>query len=249
MNYTSPAESIINKIVEYDIKSAGFSVSKKYKLISKNKIQLLEKLPNKNRSIEIGKLQLSDSNLRDKLPKYVIVEKVNFFRFNKIQDENVLSIKNDAVFIIGIKCKHTKFGIIEFVEKNRYSSYHKINGIEFFYRNREDKLDVKGINDEVVKLHEEGMVKFLKKCFKLIEYDRISDLKKYLIEFSNDYKSRKLPSIYYREFNSRNQYMFLNDDIALYIESIPKKQLKDINISFNYLFYVIPLLNRYLFNN
>jgi hypothetical protein len=247
MNYTCPAESIVNKIIEYDMKSAGFSVCKKYKLVSDNKIKLLEELPKKERSIYIGKMQIEDALLKRKLPQCVIIEKCNFFRFNKIQDENILSIKNDAIFIIGIKCKNTTFGDVKFIEKNVYSSYHNINGIEFFYRNKEDMLDVKGINDKIVDEHEEGMITFLKKCFKLVEYGKIKELKKYLISFSNDYKSRALPSIYYKEFNSKNQYNFINDEVILYMDKLPKKVLTEVNISYNYLFYVVPLLNRYLF--
>lgn len=247
MNYTCPAETIVNRITEYDMKSAGYNVAKKYHLLNENKIELLEKMGKKDRSIFIGKVQREDERLRKMLPKYVELERCNFFRANKVQDEHVLSIKNDAIFVVGIKCRKKKFGNVEFVEKNIYSSYHNINGIEFYYRNKEDKLDIKGINEEVISEHEKGILKFLRKCFMLIEYDRIDDLKSYLIEFSMLYKSRKLPPIYYKEFNYKNQYNFTDKDIILYLDIMPEEELRQVNINFNYLFYVMPLLNRYLF--
>lgn len=248
INYTCPANSIVNRIIEYDIKGAGYNISKKYRLIDDKKIELLKEMKSRDRDIYIGKMQITDERLRKKLPEYMRLERMNFFRLNHIQDEHVLSIKNDAIFIVGIKCKRVEFENIRFVEKNIYSSYHNINGIELFYRNREDKLDIKGINDKIVEEHEEGMVKFLKECFQLIEMGKMAQLKKHLIKFSNKYKSRKLPPIYYKEFNHTNQYSFNSDDITLYVEDLPKDMIDDLNITYNYLFFILPLLNRYLFD-
>ena len=62
----------------------------------------------------------------------------------------ILSIKNDAVFIINKKLINIEFGLIKFVEKNIYTSFYKINGIEYYYYysnfTKEEYLDIKGIS-------------------------------------------------------------------------------------------------------
>ena len=65
--------------------------------------------------------------------------------------------------------QNTKFGLIEFKCKNRYTSFYKINNLEIFYFydsfTKNEEIEVKGISDDRLKLHEEYMLQLLKDIF------------------------------------------------------------------------------------
>lgn len=231
---------VSNEIIEYDIKSAGFNIIKKYKLLSDDKIRYLETLEKKQRQIQIGLYQREDKELIHKLnDKFIEVRKM-FFEANELKDEDILSIKRDAIVTLK-RCKHTEFDNIVFVEKNIYSSYYYLNNYEFYYNN--DKVDVKGISDEMLKLHREYFLDFLYNFFKMNE---ISSRKK-TIELINDfayyYKEKKLHIGYYRELNSQSLFRIKE---KLFGEQIGVKNISIIDmvdISYNYLNYVLPLVS------
>lgn len=249
-NYLTPMDSVINTVYEYDMKAAGFSVIKEYGLISKSKIDKIDLLDKKERNETIGKLKINNPELVKNEKKGVLTARESFFRANRIKDEDVLSIKNDAIFIIGRKARVTEFGEhIEFILKNSYTSYYNINGIEFYYNKREDKLDIKNLSKNIDPVHFSGICEFLKKVFKYIEFDRFDELKKYLIDFSILYKSRKLPKSYYKEFNHDSMYRYKESagDYFLLLDDIDDTFIEDLNISYNYMFIILPLLQRYLY--
>lgn len=235
-------EYLINQeITEYDIKSAGFNLIKKYKLLDQKKIQHLESLDKKRRQITIGLYQKDNKEFKESLnEKFVEIRKM-FFEANDIKDDEVLSIKKDAIVTLK-KCFNTTFDNIEFVDKNVYSSYFYINKFEFYVNDK--RLDLKGISDEKLKLHEPYMIDFLYKIFRLLE---MNTNKKYIIdnlrEFISFYKDKRLHIGYYRELNKDSLYKldkeFLND----YIGVEYTKTLEGIDISYNYLRIIIPIVN------
>ena len=230
-----------NEITEYDIRSAGFNIIKKYKLLDDKKISHLESLPKKRRQITIGLYQKDNIEFRDRLnEKFIEIRKL-FFEANELDDDDVLSIKKDAIITLK-KCFHTEFDNIEFIDKNVYSSYFYINKFEFYIN--EKNIHLKGISDEKLKLHEDYMLDFLHKIFRLIE---TSSNKKYIIDnirqFISFYKNKMLHIGYYRELNADSLYKlnidFLNDHIG--VEHT--KSLDNIDISYNYLKYIVPIIN------
>lgn len=249
-NYLTPLESIVNSVYEYDMKSAGFSVIKEYGLISKTKIDKIDLLDKKERNETIGKLKIKNKELVKNEKKGILTARECFFRANGIKDEDVVSIKNDAIFIAGRKARVTEFGkYIEFSLKNSYTSYHNINGIEFYYNKREDILHIKNLSKNIDQAHYCGICKFLKTVFKYIEYDRFEELKKYLIDFSILYKSKKLGKEYYKEFNHDSMYRYKESagDYFLLLDDIDDSFISDLNISYNYMFIILPLLQKYLY--
>ena len=100
------------------------------------------------------------------------------------------------------------------------------------------------------------LVRFLGKVMDYLLMDRTQDLRKYLIQFSNDYKSRRLPYQYYRELNAFNIYR--NNQIIQYKDQTNKHTLSfnylqvndamipELNINFNYLFYVLTIIRIHL---
>jgi hypothetical protein len=244
---------IHNRITEYDIKSAGFNLIKEYGLLPDTTINILEGFKKEDRNIEIGLLQRNIEGLSDSMNKAFKTARARFFVSNKIQSSNILSIKRDAIFLIGIKPEHLKFGKhIEFVPKNVYSSYHNISDIEFYFSKKLNNfsLDVKGIDDNVVQEHLDngGIPQFLGECFAIMEKGNKEKLKSKILNFADDYKARKLPVINYKTFTSSSTYLFeVGHSMGrFYNENIIVEDVKNLNITYNYTRFIEPMIERFI---
>lgn len=242
---------ISRKIIEYDIKDAGYNLSIYYGLLPKEKLEYLKTLPKKTRTIQIGKYMRDNKKFNEELTKSFKKMRREFFLENEIEDSDVLSIKKDAIFIVSKKCKFTKFENVEFVEKNVYSSYHRFGNIEMYYSNKENKLDVKGINNELLYQHESFM-NVLKRIFKLLELNDHSDFIKFMKRFSDDYKSKRLNYRYYREFNSSSSFAICDDlginNYVIGLNGMDETLDDKLDISYNYINYILPIIQRFYFN-
>lgn len=250
VNYTAPVKYIVNTIYEYDIKMANVSVLRASKGLPEKVLSRIENLTKEERVIMIGNMIRENPKIQKNISKGIIDAKRKLFQVNQIMDSEVLSIKNDAVFIIGRKLKVTKFGPVEFVVKNKYSLYHNIEGLEFYYNSNNKEVTVKGMNDDIINTddHQNGMLIFLRTVFDYLIYDRHQSLREYLIDFTDQYKSRKLTYSYYREMNSENIYRFKDeiDGYTFNLESVSQDDVKDLNIVYNYKFYVLPIIQQYI---
>ena len=131
VNYTAPIDYLISKnIREYDITKSNINILLFFNKISKEQYDHFYNMDKTERNETIGKIIRDDEELKQAILDGVIEAKRMFFEANNIQDDEVLSIKNDAVFIIDRAMKYTKFGNIEFVNKNSYTSFYK------FYKNK-----------------------------------------------------------------------------------------------------------------
>ena len=263
-SYCAPIDYCINRIYEYDIKMANISMLRQRKYFPEDVLDKLAAQPKFEREKAIGMMIRSQKEIKGTskiekiIKKGIFRSKERLFRENGIQDSDVLSIKNDAVFIIGRKLRKTTFGDVEFVLKNSFSAYHMINRIEFYYDRSNKSFVVKGIADEIIDEpdHQKGMLQFLNKVISYLIYDRKDDLRKYLIQFSDQYKSRKLPHQYYRELNHENIYRDKNsisyksgdhdESISFNYDVANDDMVDSLNITFNYLFYVLPLIRLHL---
>lgn len=232
---------VSNEIIEYDISSAGYNISKRYGLLPKEKLDYLESLDKKARQIQLGLYQRNDSEFKDRLNEKFIEIRKEFFEANDVKDEEVLSIKKDAIIMLR-RCHHTEFDNIVFKDKHQYTSYYYLNKHEFYLGS--ETLDVKGISDDKLELHREYLLDFLYRFFKMMEQ---SSSKKKIItdltDFTYYYKNRKLMIGYYRELNIDSLFKlkrkFSNDFIG--IENTSK--IDDIDISYNYMKYIVPIIN------
>lgn len=250
VSYLAPLSYCTNMIYEYDIKQANVSVMRYRRSLPVKILNKLASLDKNQRNIVVGKMLIENKALGKDIAKGIIEAKQLLFEANHIQDAEVLSIKNDAVFVVGQKLKVTKFGPIEFVIKNSFSMYQKINNLEFYYNKHTRDVVIKGLGDAVIETgdHCNGMLEFIKNVFDYVIYDRKDALRKYLIEFSDDYKNRRLPYQYYREMNSENIYRFAYevDDYTFNMTAISPDQIEELNITYNYMFYVLPLIRQYI---
>ena len=250
-NYSAPVTSYCNTIWEFDIKQANVSVMRKFKDLPEPVLDKLENLPKINRNITIGNLERTKEyeHLKKSIARGIQYSKFQLFLANRIQDSEVLAIRNDAIFILGRKLRVTKFGPVEFICKNKFGLYQKIGAIDFFM-SYDGKIVAKGLSDEVMSEpdHQRGMMTFLATAFKYIMRDERHKLRVYLADFANKYKKLELPHEYYRELKYSNQYCsnITAGDYVLYYDNVSDENVKDLNVAYNYLYYILPLIRIYL---
>lgn len=232
---------INNDIFEYDIKSAGLSLAKEYKYLDINIVNKLEKMDKYERNRLMGIMKINNTDLVKHENQGLVESRRKFILSNEIEPDEIISIKKDALFV-NRKCSNLTFGNIEFVPKNRYTTYMYMNNIEFYYNH--DKLDIKGINDEILFLHNDYMISFFKKYLRLLQGSRINELIEYSTEFLYAYKIRALDIEYYREFNRISKYKLTKKtcyNTEFMIDYVDKESFDMIDITYNYFMYLVPL--------
>ena len=203
-NWKNPnIEYLFNdEIIEYDIQDAGFSLIKQHHLLPDEVIRKLEIMgKGEERHIAIGKLQRENKQLATDLNNRFTDIRSIFINSNKLTDNDIISVKKDAIYTIGT-CNRVNFGLIHFVPKNKYSSYIRftdIQNLEIYYS--VDRIDVKGMSDTSVNKHRLYMMQFFNTIIPLIESHN-SRAKRFMIKFIDDYKSHNLDDEYYVEFNN-----------------------------------------------
>lgn len=231
-NYLKDINFLINnQIYEYDISKANINILFRANMISEDEYNRLLNAPREVRQKDIGIKILRDNNIYKIINQGIIEMRNIFMEVNNISDEQILSAKNDALFIIGEKPKITKFDNVEFVLKNVYNSFFLANNLEFYYFvdtiNNIETLHVKGISDENLYKHKDYMVDFLKALFGTIQLN-IKDAIIMLRYFYNQYINNELDVRYYRNFDSISLYTIevnnslFNTDIITNLQYINK---------------------------
>ena len=241
-NYTNhDIGMIINgEIIEYDIKAAGMNLAKEFGKIDKKILDYLETLDKKTRNIKLGLLKKKDEQLSKKENQAFIEARKLFIVTNKLNVEDIVAIKKDAIFV-SRRCNNRKFGNIEFIPKNKYTSYMELNKLEFYYNS--NQLDIKGIGDSVYDQHRDFMIDFFKVYFSLMEINNKSKLIDYVTNFVYRYKSRLLDLRYYREMNVQSVYRLniIVEKRVYGFDNIDDSSFESIDISYNYFKYLVPL--------
>ena len=241
---------ISKRIIEYDIKSANVNLCRYYKLLPEEELQKIEMMDKHNRVVYVGKLQ-KNKEFANKLSKAFKDIRKQFFIANGIVDSDILSIKKDAIFVVGKRCRNTNFGNITFVEKNVYSSFHKLNGLEFYYSGREDRLDIKGIDDNSLYLYQK-FINILKRLFRYLERGQKEEFVRFVKDFSQNYKEKKLSYEYYKEFKPKGTYTLIQEDtsksMVFSLDSIYDSIDNKLFINYNYMAYILPIIQKHYFN-
>ena len=250
VNYRAKTPRVINKIYEYDIRAANLTMLELSGTINSAVADRLRALPKKDREVAIGKMIAKDKSIGKTIAKGIINAKHRLFRANKIQTDEVLSIKNDAVFISGRRLAVTTVAGVEFVLKHQYAMYQFLDRLELYYDRRKHSITIKGIRDEIVEHpdHQNGILQFLQTVFDYLLFDRMSDLREYLIDFAEKYKRKELPVQYYRELNLVNSYRTVIElsGFEYNLEEISDQDLWMINPVYNYMRFVLPIIQQYM---
>lgn len=241
--FTTKTQYAFNKYcIEYDMKSAGISLCKQFNLLPADVISDLEKNYKKSdRDKKIGKLQIKNSDLRNGLKQAFVEGRRLFVEANEIDDDDIVTIKKDAIFVTKI-CEYLEFGkYIKFVNKNQYTSFIRFpNRIEVFYFC--GKIDVKGIGDINIIKHSDGILKILSKFFQKMESEDIDSVKRYMKSVVDAYKFKQLPIDCYREFNAQSLYTVYDDGDVSNFDDYWVDKIDDIIINYNWENIILPLL-------
>lgn len=208
--YTIDAPYIIaHNIYEYDIRKANINVLLSLGLIDKEYYDKVDHMDRMERQVEIGYLLKEEPTLYDQLSKGIKSFKKKLFESNGIEDVDIISIKNDAVFIKDKMLDETKFGNVEFILKNSYTSFIKLGrSLEVYFAsdmvNNTASIEVKGIRDEVLQSHHQYMASVIVNTLLSLECGDINDALSYITEIYNLYIERKLDIGYYRTFDSES---------------------------------------------
>lgn len=228
-------------IREYDVASAGFTVIKFKKLLPEETIQSLEKLSKMERNIRIGKLSLRHPIINEEIIKTLEKVRKAFVMVNHLYPEDILSIKKDALFLIKKNPRVLKIKDFEFRSKENYTSYCYLNRKEFYYSSYHDKLDIKGLSSDVKEAQEKYFLNDIKRFLKLGEKLSKSQMFDLLKQYRRKYLSRKLPKETYLSLDSGT---FRIGNYGL--KSIAEGDLVHVDITQNYLNYLLPLFNAFM---
>ena len=241
VNYSSDVSYLNNVFIyEYDISKANINVLYSKGAIDKDTYDYLYTANRDIRQVYIGKLQKENKEIVNILKAGIIEAKKCLFEANNIQDYEVLSIKNDAVFIINRQLQNTQFGLINFKCKNKYTSFYKFNNLEVYYFydsfSKNEVIEVKGISDNKLALHKDYMLQLLKDIFYTIQTVNVEMAMRMLRDFYLQYIKLELPIEYYRKFSADSAFHYKLKTIsgAGYDTVIcPEGQLQVLDISYN----------------
>lgn len=237
MNYLSTYPFVINNYIrEYDLSAANINALYTNGYFDKFTYDLFKSYDKKKREVEIGLLIKRDSKVYEIISSGIIDAKKLLFESNNIQDNEVLTIKNDAVFIISKELINTVFGNYEFKCKNLYNTYLKVLDLEIYYMdslNSDDIFfDIKGISDDKLYLHTAMVSLISEVCYRVQRYDK-SDNIRFIMNIYENFLHRRLPIEYYRNLDSFSKYTIINN-IGIYsLDNISNDMINIISIDRN----------------
>lgn len=241
INYRSKVPYIVNYYIrEYDLSKANISCLLHYGVISVDEYNRIYAMPKTEREVLIGNMIRNDKDMYKYIKNGIAYARNMLFDSNQIEDFEVLSIKNDAVFTYGRELKYTSFEEFTFKEKNVYTTYMNLCGIEIYYKDFLDEngntlsdITVKGISDDKVELHNNGILDIIGNVCYMIQRNDIRDILSYATNVYNDYRNRRLPINYYRTFDPRSEIPVLTDYFAYCVQFEDESLLPIVDVSAN----------------
>ena len=240
LNYKTQYKYFINTFIrEYDLSKANINALLYTKRISVEDHKTYLAMDRNERETKIG-LWIKKDNA------YRILKspcRLQLFFANNIEDSEVVSVKNDAMFIAGRNLASTIFPPFEFKVKNVYTVYLQAADLEIYYGDIVDpvsgivntNIDVKGIGDDMLILHQDGMLDLIcNLCYKLQRED-IKDTMKWMANMYEAFITRSLPKQYYRNFDSFSGYTINTFYRAASLGEIDDSMIKVIDINRNLL--------------
>lgn len=239
--------TINSRIIEYDIKSGNTSIMEYFHLRPITVINELKSLDKKSRVVEIGKMMREDKIFAKSLEKGFndIVEL--FIKENQLDDDHIISIKRDAVFVKDYPIKNTVFGkCVQFIPKNEYVGFIKIKNLEFWIKD-DISIDIKGINDDKIPLHKNGILNIISYIYSICikSWMNKMQINKAFVELTNAYKKKELDFDVYREFNNESMFKIMIMDRVAMMDSITEDLLDRCDITYNYTNIIVPLIRMF----
>lgn len=244
-NYLNKCITFINNsmIVEYDMHNAGLSILHHNGIIDDENFNYLQSLDKLQKNITVGKFLRDNSDANDFLVQEFVNVRKEFFTQNNINDDSVLAIKKDAIFLINKSPHVLKLNDdYEFIKKNIYNSYININGKEHYYSMNDDILDTKGYSKEIKEFHKNYLFKFLKECLKIKMPNNDYLLTEKLLVFKNEFVEKSLDIGYYNDILFGGYLV----DICGNVYTVPNISNTENVIINNNLNFLLELINKIL---
>lgn len=225
-------------IVEYDIRKANINALRSRGIIDRATYDMLYSADKQFREIYVGKMIRENPKVYDEIQLGIRDAKRKFFSTNGIKNNEVLSIKNDAVFVLSSRQMRTHFDLYEFAIKGNYTFYFKTMKKQFFYRfdnhSGTDIVEVKGINEEKLLYHKDFFLKFLLDAFYNLQKSSIEETLDFCNQFYEEYVNRRLDIRYYRELNPDNIYRITRPGKQSYgLTDVDPQYIDIIDINYN----------------
>lgn len=235
-NYINPNIDFLvsNFIREYDIRKANISILRSKGYINEKEYNYYASL--KDRSVVVGHLLKENEEMNNALTLGFKEYRQKFFESNNIQDNEVLAIRKDAIYLINREVYNTAFDYVNFICKNTYTSYYKYGRYEFYYgydRIRDiETFDVKGMQ-KTVYLHDNYFNELLKCVFECAEVD-LKEAIQILTTFLNNFMKREINDEFYREYNDNSLYKLAYNGYMNYsIQYLMNINIELMDVSYN----------------
>ena len=226
-----------NEIIEWDIKSANTSLMSYYNLQPEKVIQKLASMAKSQREIAVGKLMKKDKDFSKNLEESFNKIIQEFMDANQLSWDDIVAVKKDAVFVKNHKITHSNFGSVNFIPKNQYQHVLLLPKYEIYLS--PSKIDVKGIPDEKLIYHKDGMIDFISTTMEIAS--NYSKLQSFFKEYVYAYKYKELEFDSYREFNSDSLFR-IGGEFPMLSDSMIEDDIDVLDISFNYVNVIIPTI-------
>lgn len=228
-------------IEEWDIRSANTSLMRYYELVDPRIISKFEKMEKRDREPSVGMYLRKHKDVSIALEKGFTNIIHEFINMNLLDpDHDIISIKKDSLFVRNksIRCNEFGNGTVRFIKKNSYTGCLLIPNYEFYYSR--DIIDVKGVSDDVLNLHEDGTLAFI--SILMQESNNWIGLNEYMRDYADAYKKRQLPFNAYREFTSSSKFRVNLFGNEVLMDNIDEDTLEYTNILYNYTKIYLPTL-------
>lgn len=238
VNYLADIKYSFGRYIrEYDIRKANISILFELGILSKEKYEELYNADRMYRQVYIGKLIRSNSSIGEALKNGIADSKNKFFEANGILDSDILSIKNDAVFIMDKIAKATSFGNIKFVLKNTYDTFMQLDKIQLYYGSNLDRevIDVKGIKDEDLEIYHMPFLSIIIEFIRTMNTFGPEEALDFINSIMDAYIRKELSIECYRCFRSNSGYSMPTKTMGYAILTTPN----DYNVDFNYNFALL----------
>lgn len=244
-NYTNQSYTVLygTVITEYDLQNAGMEIIRTLSLLNNQKIKWLDSLGKHDRNVQIGLLRRDDRNLSQRMSVAMRETVEDFIVVNHLEEPDVLSIKNDAVYVIGNGQVKTEINDLTFIPKNQYARYFMANRNEFYFRS-DGTVDVKGIGEKALsKLT--TPISDIHRLIAILENRGFTDFLRSSKVFRDRYINRELPIESYREINQDAGFRISSYNgsfVKGYFDDIIEQYMKYLDIRYNYLHYILPII-------
>lgn len=240
------------EIVEYDIKHGNTSIMEAFQMVDQELIDHLNSLTKKKRVEAVGVMQGKNPDFAKALEDNFDIAVNEFLEANGLDREtDVVEIARDAVFVLNKPVKQTVFrSSIHFVKKNVYHAMLRLDTGLLFYFDREKGIRILNFmkdspkKDETIRKLTPGMLSFLNELIEVCEASNMGRVKiyQYLKNFIKLYRGKELDMEYYREFKPDPKFKVIFGDSPMVIDGADEYYYDDLDISYNYLNIIIPVL-------